>query len=65
MRNVIIGEYYRHKNNPDYAWAKVIEVLEPNQYPNTNKYKVAKCQWTVSKSDKVGMIKYFKLSELI
>lgn len=65
MRKVIVGEYYRHKRNPDFAWAKVLEVLEPLQYPNTNKYKVAKCKWTVNKSDQFGMIKYFKLSELI
>lgn len=65
MRKVVIGEHYRHKSTPDYAWAKVLEVLEPNQYPNTNKYKVAKCEWSVYQDSKAGMIKYFKLSDLI
>lgn len=65
MREVVIGEYYRHKNSPDYAWAKVLEVLKSKQYPNTLNCKVAKCEWLVNKTDKTGIIKHFKVKDLV
>ena len=65
MRSIILGEYYRHKNSPNYAWAKVIEVLKPKQYPNTLTCIVVKCEWSKNKGDKTGLIKHFKLKDLI
>jgi hypothetical protein len=65
MRNPIVGEYYRHKNSPDYCWAKVLNVLEAKQYPNDKNYKVAECEWVTSKSNDFGLIKHFKVSDLI
>lgn len=60
-----IGEHYRHIATPNYGWAKIIEILPANTTLNTNRFKVAKCEWTVDKNDMVGMIKYFRLSHLI
>jgi len=65
MRNPVIGEYYRHKSSPNYCWAKVINVLEANKYPNDKSYKVVECEWVTSKSNDIGLIKYFKVSDLI
>lgn len=59
-----IGEYYRHKEHPAYAWAKVLEILPPKTGENTSNNYIAKCEWVVSKSDPFGLIKYFKLSDL-
>lgn len=65
MKNIIIGNYYRLSNTPNYCWAKVLKILPAHTGINNNKYPVAKCEWTVSKNDSFGLIKYFKLSDLI
>lgn len=62
---IVIGEYYRHKDTPNYAWAKVIEILPPRKGINTTSSTIAKCEWTVDKNDKFGLIKHFKVSSLI
>lgn len=64
-KKIIIGEHYRIKSSPDYAWAKVLEILEPKQYPNETNVKVAKCEWSVYQNSNSGMIKYFKVKDLI
>lgn len=66
VQDVKIGEYYRHKDTPNYAWAKPLEILKPNEKQNKgNKFIVIKCQWVVNKNDKFGMIKYFRPNNLI
>lgn len=64
-RSVKEGEWYRHKDTPNYAWARVVRVLEPGQYPNDTRKKVAKCEWVVNKTDLPFMIKYIAVSNLI
>ena len=68
MKNIVIGNYYRKRNAP-YGWAKVLRILPAKTGINNNRYPVAECEWTLSKNDSVGltigMIKYFKLSDLI
>jgi hypothetical protein len=64
-KDLVIGEYYRHKATPNYSWAKILEIIEPHTGVNNNNYPVAKCELTVDKGDTFGMIKYFKLSNLI
>ena len=39
-KNVVIGNYYRHKDTPNYAWAKVLEVLQPHSGVNTHGYLI-------------------------
>jgi hypothetical protein len=65
MKNIIVGEYYRHKNTPTYCWAKVIEIIPCNIGINTCNYPIAKCEWSIDKDANFGLIKYFKLSDLI
>jgi len=60
-----IGDFYRHRDHPEYAYAKVLEVLKPKQKENTNTYIVAKCEYMVGKNDKHGITKYFKPSDLV
>ena len=31
IQDLDIGDYYRHKETPNYGWAKVLQVLEPGQ----------------------------------
>ena len=65
IKNIVIGNYYRKSNTPNYGWAKVLKILPACTGKNNNKYPVAECEWTISKNDKIGLIKYFKLSDLI
>ena len=62
-KNVVIGNYYRHKDTPNYGWAKVLEIIKPHS--GVHGYLIAKCEWSLGKDDLSGMIKYFKLSDLI
>ena len=64
-KDLIIGESYRHKDHPDYAWAKVVRLLKPGEDENPHKRIIVRCEWTVGKNDSFGMIKYFKPSDLL
>ncbi len=64
-KNIIIGDYYRHKDHPNYAWAKVLKVMPPKTGINTHGYFIVKCEWSVEKGDSFGFIKHFKLSDLV
>lgn len=64
-KDIIIGHNYRHKTNPNYAWAKPLQILKPKEGINTNGYIVVKCEWSVDKNGSFGMIKYFKPYDLI
>jgi hypothetical protein len=63
MKNIKLGEYYRLKGNT-FAWAKPIEIIPPKTGINKERYPIAKCEWTTSKDSLVGLIKYFKVSDL-
>jgi hypothetical protein len=64
-QDIKIGEYYRHHDHPDYAYAKAVEILKPGQGVNDKKYIIVKCEWTVYKNDNCGFIKYFRPYDLI
>lgn len=64
-QRIIIGEYYRHSNTPNYGWAKALEILKPHRGVNTHGYSIVRCEWSVSKDDLFGMIKYFKVEDLV
>ena len=61
--NIIIGNYYKHKESPQF-WAKAIEILPPGKGENTTKKILVKCEWCYMKGDSIGLIKYFKPSDL-
>ncbi len=60
-----VGDHARHRDTPNYGWAKVLEIIPPKTGLNTSRCKVAKVEWSVGKNDNMGMIKYFKVSSLI
>jgi hypothetical protein len=64
-QDIIIGETYRHKDHPTYAYAKVIEKIKPDKAPNTHGYTIFKCEWTVDRNDQFGMIMYFRATDLV
>lgn len=64
-QDIVIGEYYRHRDHPNYAYAKALEVINPKTGVNTHGYKIVKCEWTISKNDSFGFIKYFRPTDLI
>ncbi|KKM76440.1 hypothetical protein LCGC14_1380010 [marine sediment metagenome] len=62
---IVIGEYYRHHATPKYGWAKALEKIKPKTGVNTHTYTIVKCEWTVGKGGTFGLIKYFRLCDLI
>ena len=64
-KDLIIGESYRHKDNPDYCYAKVIKVLQPKEGENPLNRIVVKCEYSQNKDSQFGMIKYFNPSDLV
>lgn len=64
-QDIRIGEYYRHKDNPNYGWAKPIELLKPGKGANTTTKTVVKCEWSLDKNPTVGLIKYFAPANLV
>ena len=62
---VEIGKYYRLKQNPDYGYAVPTKVLAPRQDENPNNFTVVKCDYFTNKTNKYGIIKYFKLKDLV
>ena len=63
-KNIVIGDYYRLRDEK-YAWAKVLAILPPRKGLNTHGYWIAECEWTMEKDAVIGLIKYFRLSDLI
>lgn len=64
-KNLICGKSYRHKDHPDYCWAKVIKVLKPKEDENTTTRIVVKCEYSTQKDGTFGVVKYFKPSDLV
>ena len=64
-QDIVIGNYYRHKESPRYAWAKAVEILNPKTGVNAHAYKIVKCEWTTDKNESFGLIKYFRPRDLI
>jgi len=65
MDKKITGDYYRHKNTPYSGWAKILEIIKPHTGLNTHAYPIAKCEWAIDKYATFGLIKYFKVTDLI
>jgi hypothetical protein len=65
IQDIVIGEHYRHKITPYYGYAKAISILKPHTGLNEHRYSIVECEWTVGKNDTMGLIKYFRPSNLI
>ncbi|MCK5604475.1 hypothetical protein KAR91_21475 [Candidatus Pacearchaeota archaeon] len=64
-KDIEIGESYRHKDHPTYAWARPLKILKPKEAENPHNRIVVKCEWTTRRNANFGMIKYFKPSDLM
>lgn len=64
-QDIIIGEWYRHKDHPTYCWVKAVKILKPKEAENTNNYIVVKCYYSTDKCDDFALIKYFKPAVLV
>lgn len=65
INKIKLYEYYRHKDHPDFCWAKPIAILKPGENGNTSRQTVIKCEWSTSKNSYTGLIKYFRPSVLV
>lgn len=54
-----VGDHCRHKDTPNYGWAKILEIGYFGK-----SYKIAKCEWGTVKDSNFGLIKHFKLRDL-
>lgn len=76
-QDIVIGETYRHRDYPNYAYAKALKIIRPmakyNQqyaYDLSDEEKAVKtvcvkCGWTINKNDSFGLIKYFRPCDLV
>jgi hypothetical protein len=76
-QDIVIGETYRHRDHPDYAYAKALKIIRPlpkhkqkYAYDLTDaeknvKHVCVKCEYTLYKHDAFGMIKYFRPCDLV
>jgi hypothetical protein len=60
-----IGQSYRHKDHPNYCFAKVVKVLKPKQDENPHNRIIVKCEYTQNRNEYFGLIKYFRPSDLV
>ena len=65
INKIIIGWVYRHKDHPDFCFAKVIKILKPKEDENSTTKTVVKCEYSQDKNFRFGLVKYFKPSDLI
>ena len=64
-KDIVVGESYRHKDHPNYCWAKVVKVLRPKEDENPHNKIIVKCQWSQNKDDTFALIKYFTPADLV
>jgi hypothetical protein len=58
-QDIKIGEFYRHREIPNYAWAKALELTE------VSGKTMVRCEWKVHKDDTFGTIQYFRPADLL
>ena len=64
-KDIVIGESYRHKDNPTYCWAKAVKVLKPKEGGNATGRIAVKCEWSQDRNGNFGLIKYFSPADLV
>jgi len=75
-QDIVIGETYRHRANPAYGYAKALKIIKPvakykqkyaglTEEEKTITVVCVKCEWTQSKNDSFGLIKYFRPCDLV
>jgi len=77
IQDIVIGETYRHRDHPNYAYAKAVKIIHPmakfkqkSAYDLTEEEKkvksvCVKCKYVVCKNDSFGLIKYFRPCDLV
>ena len=63
--DIVIGEYYRHKDHPNYCWAKPVKIIKPMQGENKTRKIMVKCEYMVNKNDCIIRVMYFSPKNLI
>jgi len=58
-KDIILGESYRHRDHPNYGWARAIKVLPQKKDENTLNKIVVRCEWSVDKDSALSITKYF------
>lgn len=77
VQDITIGETYRHRDNPNYGYAKALKIIRPvakfkrkhafdlMEDEKNAKVVCVKCEWTIGKYDTFGMVKYFRPCDLV
>lgn len=59
FKDLKLGEYYRHRSSPNNHWAVPRQVLVKKGK------KIVECMWIENESFASGIIKHFRVSDLI
>ena len=59
-KDIVIGEFYRHKQSFDYGYLQPLEILKPKTRENSNNYIVVKCKHVTSKDSTCGLIRHVR-----
>lgn len=64
-KDMKIGDSYRHKDHPNYCWAKAVKILKPKEAENPHNRIIVKCIYSQNRDDSFGIVKYFKPQDLV
>lgn len=65
ISEIVNGQLYRHRENPNYGYARAKMVLKSSHPLNGHKYTLVRCEWTTDGGDNFGLIRYFRPCDLI
>ena len=60
-----LGAIYRHRNSPSSWYAKARKILPARSKDNPNTYMLVQVEWSSDKSFMFGLIKYFRVHDLM
>lgn len=59
------GVYYRLADSPSYGYAKFLKIIPAKTGVNTKTYKIAQCEHSVRKNDRMVFIRHFRPCDMI
>lgn len=64
-QDIVIGEWYRFHDHPNYSWFKAIRVLKAKEHPNPHTYAVVEGHHSVDKDETWCLVKHYRPCDLV
>ena len=64
-QDIVIGEWYRLRANPNYSYVKAIKIFKRGEKDNPINCTCVKCEHVINKSDTCGLIHYFRPCDMV